>query len=169
MERFLHYGKEVMFQEGENSFRETLKRKGIKYTELPILIPEIKNSYVLKYEFEGKEKFAYIVPARETEKIYTMEQIPDDCNFYKIAIDVMRQSKGEEPMKMPTRAKMITDIAIQNTDKNNDPFECFEEDYKAVYNELIRLGCPIWEIEKMDHYDIAEDWISKVKNSIIKK
>lgn len=169
MERFLHYGKEVMFQEGENSFRDTLKRKGIKYTELPILIPEINNSYVLKYEFESKEKFAYIVPARETEKIYIMNEIPDDCNFYKIAIDEILQSKGEKPMKMPTRAKMITDIAIRNTDKNNDPFESLEEDYEAVYNELIRLGCPIWEIEEMDHHDISEDWISKVKNSILKK
>lgn len=120
-------------------------------------------------EFEGKEKFAYIVPARETEKIYIINEIPDDCNFYKIAIDEMRQRKGEDPMKMPTRAKVITDLAIQNADKNDDPFENFEENYKAVYYELIRLGCPIWEIEEMDHHDISEDWIAKVKNSILKK
>ena len=119
MEKFLHYGKEVMFQEGENSFRETLKKRGVKFTELPIIVSKIKNSYVLKYEFEGKTKYAYIIPARETEKIYTMDAIPDDCDFYKIAIDEIRQSKGEEPMKLKTRAKMITEIAIQNTDKNS--------------------------------------------------
>lgn len=67
---------------------------------------------------------------------------------------------------MRTRAKMITDIAIQNTDKNRDPFENFEEDYAAVYYELIRLGYPIWEIEEMDHSDVSEDWISKVKLSV---
>lgn len=169
MKKFLHYGKEVMFQEGEDSFVYTLKRKGVKYTDLPIVIPEIKNSYVIKYEFEGKEKYAYIIRATETEKIYTIEQIPDDCDFYKIAIDEMRQSKGEDPMQMKTRAAMMTEIAIRNVDSRQDPFADFEENYKedynAVYNELIRIGCPIWEIEEMDHHDIDEDWIRKVKES----
>lgn len=40
MKKFLHYGKEIMVQWGEESFVYTLKRKGVKYTELPILIPE---------------------------------------------------------------------------------------------------------------------------------
>lgn len=168
MEKFLHYGKEIRFQEGEESFIHFLKRMNIKFTELPIIVPEIKSSYVLKYEIEGKEKFAYIIPAKETEKIYIMNEIPDDCDFYKIAIDEILQNKGEDPMKMQTRAKMIADIAIQNTDKNKDLFECFEEDYAAVYHELIRMGFPIWEIENMDHHDIAEDWILKVKNSVVK-
>lgn len=165
MEKFLHYGKEVVFQEGEEPFVYTLKRKGVKYTELPIIIPEIKNSYVIKYEFEGEEKYAYIIRATETEKIYIMEQIPDDCDFYKVAIDEMRQSKGEEPMQIKTRARMMTEIAIQNVDSRKDPFVNFEEDYDAVYKELIMIGCPIWEIEEMDHHDISEDWIQRVKES----
>lgn len=96
MEKFLHYGKEIIFQEGKESFVYTLKKKGIKFAELPIIVPEVKNSYVLKYEIEGKEKFAYIIPARETEKIYIMNEIPDDCDFYKIAIDEIGQSHNEK-------------------------------------------------------------------------
>lgn len=165
MKKFLHYGKEIMVQWGEESFVYALKRKGVKYTELPIRIPEIKNSHVIKYEFEGKEKYAYIIPGTELKKIYTMDQIPDDCDFYKITIDETRQSKGEEPMQMKTRAAMMAEIAIQNVDSRKDPFVYFEEDYDAIYKELILIGCPIWEIEEMDHHDIDEDWIQKVKNS----
>lgn len=61
------------------------------------------------------------------EIIYTMEQIPDDCDFYKIAIDETRQSKGEDPMQMKTRAAMMTEIAIRNVDSRQDPFADFEE------------------------------------------
>lgn len=169
MKKFLHYGKEITVQWGEESFVYTLKRKGVNFVELPIIVPEIKGSYVVKYEFGGKEKYAYIVPGTEMEIIYTMEQIPDDCDFYKIAIDETRQSKGEDPMQMKTRAAMMTEIAIRNVDSRQDPFADFEEDHKedynAVYNELIRIGCPIWEIEEMDHHDIDENWIQKVKNS----
>lgn len=165
MKKFLHYGKEIMVQWGEESFVYTLKRKGVKYTELPILIPEVKNSYVIKYEFEGKEKYAYIIPGTELETIYTMEQIPDDCDFRKVAIDEMCQSKGEEPMRMKTRARMMAEIAIQNVDSRKDPFADFEEDYDAIYKELIMIGCPIWEIEEMDRHDISEDWIQRVKES----
>lgn len=165
MKKFLHYGKEIIVQWGEESFIYTLKRKGVKYTELPIIIPEAKNSYVIKYEFEGKEKYAYIIPGTEMEIIYIMEQIPDDCDFYKIAIDEMCQSKGEEPMRMKTRAKMMAEIAIQNVDSRKDPFIDFEEDYGEIYKELIMIGCPIWEIEEMDHHDISENWIQRVKES----
>lgn len=164
MKKFLHYGKEIMVQWGEESFVYALKRKGVKYKELPIIIPEIKNSYVVKYEFDGKEKYAYIIPGTEMETIYTMEQIPDDCDFYKIAIDENGQSKGEEPMQIKTRAAMMAEIAIRNVDKK-DPFIDFDEDYYEIYKELILIGCPIWEIEEMDHHDIDEDWIQKVKNS----
>lgn len=165
MKKFLHYGKEIMVQWSEESFVYTLKRKGVKYKELPIIIPEIKNSYVVKYEFDGKEKYAYIIPGTEMETIYTMDRIPDDCDFYKIAIDEMHQSKGEEPMQMKTRGKMMTEIATQNVSSKKDPFDDFNEDYYAIYKELISIGCPIWEIEEMDHHDIDEDWIQKVKNS----
>lgn len=165
MKKILHYGKEIMVQWGEESFVHALKRKGVKHKELPIIIPEIKNSYVVKYEFDGKEKYAYIIPGTEMETIYTMDQIPDDCDFYKIAIDESRQSKGEEPMQMKTRAAMMTEIAIRNVDSKKDPFADFDEDYYAIYKELILIGCPIWEIEEMDHHDIDEDWIRKVKES----
>lgn len=165
MKKFLHYGKEIIVQWGEESFIYALKRKGVKYTELPIIIPEAKNSYVIKYEFEGKEKYAYIVQGTEMEKIYIMEQIPDDCDFRKVAIDEMGQSKGEEPMQMKTRARMMTEIAIRNVDSRKDPFVDFEEDYYAMYKELIMIGCPIWEIEEMDHHDVSEDLIQKIKES----
>lgn len=62
MKKFLHYGKEITVQWGEESFVYTLKRKGVNFVELPIIVPEIKGSYVVKYEFDRKEKYAYIVP-----------------------------------------------------------------------------------------------------------
>lgn len=163
--KFLHYGKEIIPLEVDGSFRKTLKSKGVDFTELPIIVPKIKNSYVIKYEVEGKKKFAYVVPAIEWEKVYVMEEIPDDCDFYKIVMDESGQSRGEEPLKLKTRAAMMAETAIRNTDKGKDLFENFEEDYKAFYDELIRIGCPIWEIEEMDHHDVAEDWIQKVKES----
>ena len=55
-------------------------------------------------------------------------------------------------MQMKTRAAMMTEIAIRNVDSRQDPFADFEEDHKkddnAVYNELIRIGCPIWKLRK---------------------
>ena len=64
--------------------------------ELPIIVPEMKGSYVVKYEFDGKRKICIHCSLTEMEIIYTMEQIPDDCDFYKIAIDETRQSKKEK-------------------------------------------------------------------------
>ncbi len=165
MKKFLHYGEEITSINIDGSFKRTLKSKGISFTELPIIIPKIENSCVIKYETEGRTKFAFIVPAPEWEHVYIMDEIPDDCDFCKIVTDENGQINGEEPMRMRTRAAMMAEIAIRNVDKEKDPFVDFEEDYNAVYYELIRIGCPIWEIEEMDHHDISDDWIRKVKES----
>ena len=61
--RFKHYGIEVSHQLIGRKFEDCLKEKGIRYIELPLL-----EDKVLRYEYEGKRRYAYIVPANGREE-----------------------------------------------------------------------------------------------------
>ena len=75
----------------------TLKRKGVNFVELPIIVPEMKGSYVVKYEFDGKEKYAYIVPGTEMEIIYTMNKFRTIVISTKLQL--MKPDKAKEKIR----------------------------------------------------------------------
>ena len=56
MEKFNHYGVEVIYQVIDGPFEEVLKQNGVKYTALQYI-----DDIVFRYETKGQSKYAYIV------------------------------------------------------------------------------------------------------------
>ena len=111
MRQFEHYGVPVMYQYLENrSFKNELKKKGITYTELPLL-----DYTVLKYEFENNTRYALVISDFVIdvyyEDVYITERIPDDMSWDNIVTDVSRQKSGKPPMKMKTKKQVVYEKA----------------------------------------------------------
>ena len=108
--RFKHYGIEVSHQLIGRKFEDCLKEKGIRYIELPLL-----EDKVLRYEYEGKRRYAYIVPANGREEylehVYITTEIPEDLSWSNIELDYRIQKEKESPMLLPSRARVLYDAA----------------------------------------------------------
>lgn len=181
---YTHYGKEVIFQDIiEDSFKNVLKKEGVEYTDLPIIVKECPEASVITYMYNDKKRYALLIPSssRTSERCFITESIPEDCDFFKLAMDVMGQSNGEAPKKMKTKAKMLLEMAVEKA-KQRIIDETIKEkglegylmnlslNEKAVneetYYELIYLHSSIDEISEMDHHDVDEKWIEDIKESI---
>lgn len=102
---YTHYGVRVVYQfiEFDGQFEKTLQEKGVKYTYLPVSPGnEIRNN-VVKYNIDGIKKYAVIV---DTHCCIT-EEIPEDGDWYGLFEDVRDQFMGEEPRKMPSKARQV--------------------------------------------------------------
>ena len=92
--RFKHYGIEVSHQRIGRKFEDCLKEKGIRYIELPLL-----EDKVLRYEYEGKRRYAYIAPANGREEylenVYITSEIPEDLSWSNIELDYRIQREKE--------------------------------------------------------------------------
>lgn len=111
MNKFKHYGKDVWVQTfTETNWVDGLKKNGLEYVALPDLEHE-----VYKYVKNGKERYALIhypdVPEEALQEVYIIEKIPDDLSWDNIIEDYRQQSRGYEPMKLPTRARLLYDKA----------------------------------------------------------
>lgn len=172
LKKYTHYGVEVVYQVidtfKKNNFRQTLEENKIEWVDLPILKPD-----VLTYVKDGVRRYACIVECPEyLEAIYITESIPLDMDFEKLIDDCDRQSRGEEPMEMKTKAKLICEkaealayaSAVENR-KEDDPFiaamtEYTSEDLKCAF---ISLGYSREDILNMDHHDVDEEFLDRLK------
>ena len=109
--RFKHYGIEVSHQRIGRKFEDCLKEKGIRYIELPLL-----EDKVLRYEYEGKRRYAYIAPANGREEylenVYITSEIPEDLSWSNIELDYRIQREKESPMLLPSRARVLYDAEL---------------------------------------------------------
>lgn len=167
MKKFKHYGKDVWVQTfTETNWIDGLKKNGFEYVALPDIEHEI-----YKYVKDGKERYALIhypdVPEEYWQEIYIIEKIPDDLNWDNIVKDYRWQSRGDEPMKLPTRARLLYDEADHRAyewEKEENP-ERFTDwrnlqaghiDPKQFRLALMSLGTSLEELKEMDHEDTPE-------------
>lgn len=161
--KFTHYGVDSLYQTINHPFENDLKKQGIKYIELPLL-----KEKVLKYTYEGKVKYAYIVYPNThpeegyIEEVYITERIPDDMNWNNLVKDLELQRDENKEMSLPTKARILWDEAenivskIKNAESNN-----FQEWIKSVTKKemndaLISLGSSLEELENSDYHDVPE-------------
>ncbi len=160
---FKHYGVDSLYQTISHPFEDDLKKQGIKYIELPLL-----KEKVLKYTYEDKTKYAYIIypnaPLEEeyVEEVYITERIPDDMSWKNLAKDLELQKDGNKEMSLPTRARILYDEAESIVSKNrkaesNSFQEWIKSATKKEINDiLISLGSSLEELKNADHHDVPE-------------
>ena len=167
MEKYLHYNEEVIYQQlADTSFKEELKKNDIDYMELPIL-----DSDVITYIKDGKRKYACIVVnnTAETyiENVYITDQMPLDMNWENLVLDCKGQRNGEPPMEMETKAKVICDKAEEMAlaEAKCGFWEIPEVDPKIFRMALISLGYNLDDIYEMDHHDIDEEFLDRMRGN----
>lgn len=158
--RFKHYGIEVSHQLIGRKFEDCLKEKGIRYIELPLL-----EDKVLRYEYEGKRRYAYIVPANGREEylehVYITTEIPEDLSWSNIELDYRIQKEKESSMLLPSRARVLYDAAKELVRKEQKPTSLMEMiapvDKKELKLALSNAYGVSWEeLKEMDHYDLDD-------------
>ena len=108
MKTLVHNGVDVIVQNGQKSFVDTLVSKGISFVELPVLIS--RQIRVLQYSANSIVKYAIV-------------ELFDGGE----GADCLRQLNGEKPTKIKSRLKMailaidrvITEKKNKNIDKEN--------------------------------------------------
>lgn len=160
---FKHYGVNSLYQTINHPFEDELKKQGIEHIELPLL-----KEKVLKYTYESKTKYAYIVypnvPLDEghVEEVYITERIPDDMSWNNLAKDFELQKDGNKEMILPTKARILYDEAENIVCKNrNAESNNFQEWIKTatkreMNNALISLGSSLEELKNSEHHDVPE-------------
>lgn len=158
--RFKHYGIEVSHQLIGRKFEDCLKEKGIRYIELPLL-----EDKVLRYEYEGKRRYAYIAPANGREEylehVYITTEIPEDLSWSNIELDYRIQREKESPMLLPSRARVLYDAAKELVRKEQKPTSIMElltpVDKRELKLALLNAYGVSWEeLKEMDHYDLDD-------------
>lgn len=161
MKTFMHYGKEVIWQQAYGGeFRTHLKNEGVDFIDLPIL-----GNDVLRYSKDGRTRYACIksvnAPDEWLEDIYITFDIPLDMSWENLIKDCDAQRHGEPPMALFTKARLICDAALEMI-KNHSEFSFFEDpdvspaDFKLA---LINLGYRLDDILSMDHHDVSNAFL----------
>lgn len=169
MEKYTHYGIEVVRQVIDESFTSVLKEAKCQYTELAIC-PEIN---VIKYEKDGQTKYALIHPLEGfydyAEAVYITSQTPDDCNWELLRKDIELQKEGKEPMERKTRLAMLIENAEKlayNIMEKEEGFNIFASAgpqidegkvIEIIKTYLEELGITTKDIKNMEHYDVSEE------------
>lgn len=162
---YSHYGEKITYQSLGHDFKGDLEKAGIEYIELPLI-----SDCVVTYIYQGNRKYAYIVPGNAPdeyiEHIYIVDSIPLDMNWSNIALDVARQKNGEEPMQLPSRARVLYDKACKSaveflrqnakTDQNLKDLLLNQPSQKEINYALASLGTSLEDLRKMDHHDLHE-------------
>lgn len=186
LDKFEHYGIDVEFKimQGD-SFANYLFNKGIKFQELPIL-----DERVIMYNENEIKKYALIIvmcnAEQYSEKVYITTQIPDDINWRNIAFDHINQEKGQEPMKLQSRFKTVSDyiythkidniIRLLGGETNNTNGKIkFEEDtddilskfpenkvYKTIYSFLQSYGYDVNYLKNANISDVDSTFIENI-------
>lgn len=163
MKEFKHYGKSVYKQVTGKEFRDVLRNSNIQYIDLPLIDVD-----VVKYEKDGITKYAVlrelVVPEDYLEAVYTTEFIPEDCDWKKLIEDVDAQEHGEDPALMPTKLRVIIDMAENIAREKSDDFMSL---MSGISTEelgwaLISLGYNKDKISTMDASDIDKDLLNNL-------
>lgn len=147
MDKYYHYGVEVIRQISNTPFRKRLK--SIEYMELPFLALDYT---VITYIENDERKFVVIVPLcvpdNYAELNYATNEIPLDCNWANLISDIERQRRGEEPMKMQSRFGMaLQESVAESRESLSEKVDIFAEtqqtpemDYEEIRLRLMKYG-----------------------------
>lgn len=162
MNKYTHYGEEVIVQSVDIfRFFESAKENGINLEELPIL-----EYRVFRYQKDGKEKFALILP--EAEEMYTTEKIPVDLSWENLIDDCRSQERGDAPAELMTKAKLICDKAVKFAEKidkekhEDDLFYIPEVSPRMFRLGLIDLGFSFDDLREMNHHDVDDGFLREM-------
>lgn len=159
MEKFIHYGVEVVVQSITEKFEDQLKELDIPYIELPLI-----EDKVLRYIYNGQKKYAYItysnIPDEYREKVYITTEIPEDMCWRNIELDYRGQMDNEEPRLLPSRARVLYDKAEEIIKEDRKPTSFLNwidrPDKKEIKLALLSLGITWDELKEMNHYDVSD-------------
>ncbi|MFR8340147.1 MAG: hypothetical protein ACLVAW_27650 [Eisenbergiella massiliensis] len=182
MEKYMHYGIEVVRQVIDKTFISILNEAKCQYTELAIN-PEIN---VIKYIKDGETKYALIHPLDGSydyaEAVYITSQTPDDCNWELLRTDIELQKEGQKPMERKTRLAMLIEdaekYAYSITDKEEEDFNVFASagpqidegrTIALMKTYLAAHGVIPSNLEKMEAYDVSESLMKKLKGKNYEK
>lgn len=165
---FTHYGVDVLYQAINKRFKDTLKKNGVKYIDLPI-----QGYDVITYaDANGKRQFACIIKCNcieeYMEKVMITNQIPLDASWENFVKDILGQVSGEQPLKMETKSHMLcrqaNNMCLQNMVVTNDFFEMCEREIDPWEFSLAiaNLGYSVEELLEMDHSDVDEDFLKRL-------
>lgn len=137
MEKYLHYGQEVIFTTNTKEYEIILTENGVPFESLPILS---KDWRALKYN----DKYA-VCQTHNTldglwENVFVFTRMPDDLCLDALIQDVLEQKEGAEPLKMRSKAKKLiteAEIAAQEQYADVDIFEEFTMTTGEKYNRSL--------------------------------
>ena len=167
MKKLTHYGQEVIYQQLlDTGFRDALRKKGIDYTDLPIVDDD-----VLMYTMDGITKYVCIVkgnsPDTYVENTYMTTQIPVDMSWDNLVDDCKGQLQGEDPMPLKTKVNILCESALQiarEASPDTDIFSAFPAVNARDFNfALTSLGYALDDIMEMDHHDISDDFLKEMR------
>lgn len=169
-ERFLHYGKEVLYQHVEKPFTEQLKKNNIAYYELPLV-----DDYVVSYKYNGYHRYAYMTGDFFSD-VYIFAEIPVDMSFKNIDVDYRMQKHSEQPMRLKTKALTLLEYVTKQVDESNvqgmsmDDILTMGIYHEPDYDEIkaylkFSLGFSVDDILAMDCSDIDPDFLEKLKKA----
>lgn len=162
---FYHYGVKVFVRLSENGIYSDLKEAGIDYSTLPLIADKVVTFYL-----NGKKNYAYCVwisiDEEPYEEIFITEEIPEDMNWKNIKEDYVNQFRGEESMRLKTRARVLFDEAksrayeyVKEQMLRKNPKEMWNFNLvkrKDVEYALLGLGTSWNELLEEDHHDVPE-------------
>lgn len=102
MKTLVHNGVDVIVQNGQKSFVDTLVSKGISFVELPVLIS--RQIRVLQYSVNSIVKYAIVElfdggEGDDWYQIFITSSAPAD-GWNELYTDCLRQLNGEKPTKI---------------------------------------------------------------------
>lgn len=138
---YTHYGKDVRLIVGTGLF-ERLIRSHPKWVLLPI-----KEYNVYKILDADSDEAEYVlivtndsfqnISSERFERAYIFDEFPEDINLRFLISDVDGQRKGEKPMVMPSKCKVLADDSHRNAVRKIEKGDLFDEE-KTVYEEIRR-------------------------------
>lgn len=137
MEKYLHYGQEVIFTTNTKEYEIILAGNGVSFESLPILS---KDWRALKYN----DKYA-VCQTHNTldglwENVFVFTRMPDDLCLDTLIQDVLGQKEGAEPLKMRSKAKKLiaeAEVVTQEQYANADITEELMMDPKEKYSRSL--------------------------------
>ena len=154
MKTLVHNGVDVIVQNGQKSFVDTLVSKGISFVELPVLIS--RQIRVLQYSANSIVKYAIVElfdggEGDDWYQIFITSSAPAD-GWNELYTDCLRQLNGEKPTKIKSRLKMAI-LAIDRviTEKKNKNMVAVILKVYAIVNAII--GCIIGLSGLSDSYN----------------
>lgn len=168
-ETYMHYGEPVYRQVISEDFVDWLRRKpGVAdIIELPYLPHR-----VVRYNANGRRRYAVITLLDEAEEVLITDFVPDDGDWSQLVLDIRGQREGNPPKKMPSRIAVLIDKGYKDLTPEPDDIIAAaacgipaEPDTEWYYQMQVYLGSYGYDFQRLDREyapDVREDLIRRI-------